>query len=46
MKNNVVIVGAGINGLMCAYYLLKQGDVEVKVYDQSQIPNSELASWV
>lgn len=23
MKNNVIIVGAGINGLMCAYYLTR-----------------------
>ena len=45
MKNNVIIVGAGINGLMCAYYLLKQGDVEIKLYDQSQIPNPKSASF-
>ena len=45
MKNNVIIVGAGINGLMCAYYLLKEGDVEIKVYDQNQIPNPTSASF-
>ena len=45
MKNNVIIVGAGINGLMCTYYLLKRGDMEIKVYDQSQIPNPKSASF-
>lgn len=45
MKMNAIIVGAGINGLMCAYDLVKRGKIKVKVYDKNQIPNPKSASF-
>ncbi|MCY4162237.1 MAG: FAD-dependent oxidoreductase [Flavobacteriaceae bacterium] len=36
MKQKVAIVGAGIMGLSCAYYLLEEGH-QIVVYDQSRI---------
>lgn len=44
MKNTILIIGAGINGLVCAYYLVQRGNVEIKILDQGKIPNPESAS--
>ena len=45
MAKKFIIVGAGINGLMCAYHLLKQNKLDIQIYDQNQIPNPKSASF-
>jgi len=45
MSSDVTIIGGGINGLMCAYNLLKQNNFDIQVYDQNQIPNPKSASF-
>ncbi len=40
----VVVVGAGISGLCCAYYL-RQRDVDVTIVDGAQIGARTAASW-
>ena len=45
MTEKFIIIGAGINGLMCAYYLLKQDKADIRIFDQSQIPNPASASF-
>ena len=45
MFEDTKIIGAGINGLLCAYYLLKVGQRTITVYDQATIPNPLSASF-
>ena len=37
MKKKIVVVGAGISGLLAAYYLAKSGH-KITVYDQERCP--------
>ena len=37
MKKNIVVVGAGISGILAAYYLAKAG-YKVTVYEQERHP--------
>lgn len=41
---SVIIVGAGINGLMCAHFLTRRG-ISVSVVDRGDIPNPTSASY-
>ena len=45
MKKKVAVIGAGINGLMCAYFLSKKQKYEITVYDRGDIPNCNSASY-
>lgn len=45
MKKKIIIIGAGINGLMCAYHLLKTSNFDIEVYDKQSIPNPQSASY-